>query len=146
VKKLPIAAVIALAVTAAVLTAPMAYAQGPSQGDSCVNWHATTQDSNGRTLTCTHLPDSGHLMYWEYGGPQDSGWSNAHGGIGRGYKTTSGYRTGDPDDCIATGHCDPPYTGNNGQGAVGGCYYAGSPGHPEYYIGPDPCTGVPYHY
>jgi hypothetical protein len=48
------------------------YAQGPNQGDSCVNWHATTQDSSGQTLTCTHLPDSGHLMYWEYGGPQDS--------------------------------------------------------------------------
>jgi hypothetical protein len=49
-------------------------------------------------------------------------------------------------DCIATGHCDAPYTGNNGQGAVAGCYNAGGPGHPEYYIGPDPCTGVPYQY
>jgi hypothetical protein len=56
-----------------------------------------------------------------------------------------GAEAGDPHDCIATGHCDPPYTGNNGQGAQAGCYYAGSPGHPEYYIGPDPCTGVPYH-
>jgi hypothetical protein len=57
---------------AAVLTPLTPFAQQPGQGDSCVNWHATTQDSNGQTLTCTHLPDSGHLMYWEYGGPQDS--------------------------------------------------------------------------
>jgi hypothetical protein len=67
-----IGGVVALAATAAVLTPGTASAQGPSQGDSCVNWHATTQDGNGQTLTCTHLPDSGHLMYWEYGGPQDS--------------------------------------------------------------------------
>jgi hypothetical protein len=48
--------------------APLAHA---GQGDLCYNWHATMQDSNGQTLTCTHLPDSGQLMYWEYGGPQD---------------------------------------------------------------------------
>ena len=89
-KKLSMAAVIALAVTAAGLTAPMAYAQ-PSQGDSCVNWHATTQDSNGRTLTCTHLPDSGHLMYWEYGGAQDSGYRSIPGG----YKASPGDPNGD---------------------------------------------------
>jgi hypothetical protein len=70
----------------------------------------------------------------------DATGGNARGGIG----THSGWKTG-AHDCVATGHCDPPYTGNNGQGAQGGCYYAGSPGHPEYYIGPDPCTGSPYH-
>jgi len=35
----------------------------PNPGDQCWNWHATTQDSAGRTMICTHLPDSGHLMY-----------------------------------------------------------------------------------
>ena len=42
------------------------YAQQPSPGDPCVNWHATTQDASGQTMYCTHLADSGHLMYWEY--------------------------------------------------------------------------------
>jgi hypothetical protein len=64
-----------VAAAAAIVLAPLAHA-GPNQGDSCVNWHATTQDSNGRTLTCTHLPDSGHMMYWEYGGAQDSAYRN----------------------------------------------------------------------
>jgi hypothetical protein len=47
-----------------VFTAPTAHA-APSIGDSCVNWHATTQDAKGQTLVCTHLADSGHMMYWE---------------------------------------------------------------------------------
>lgn len=48
------------------------YAQSPAPGDLCYSWHATTQDSNGQTMTCTHTPDSGHLMYWELGGPRDT--------------------------------------------------------------------------
>ena len=44
----------------------------PNAGDQCWNWHATAQNANGQTMTCTHLPDSGHLMYWEIGGPRDS--------------------------------------------------------------------------
>jgi hypothetical protein len=51
-------------VAAAISTAPMAHA-APSVGDVCYDWKATAQDSNGQTLVCTHLPDSGHLMYWE---------------------------------------------------------------------------------
>ncbi|MGO9035826.1 hypothetical protein [Mycobacterium sp.] len=57
----------------AIIFAPSAHAQQIGQGDQCYNWHATTQDSNGNTLTCTHPADSGHMMYWEYGGPQDTG-------------------------------------------------------------------------
>jgi hypothetical protein len=53
----------AVAVAASVFSAPLAHAAGP--GDLCYNWHATTTDSNGNTLVCTHTPDSGHLMYWE---------------------------------------------------------------------------------
>jgi hypothetical protein len=45
----------------------------PSPGEVCYNWHATTQGPNGNMMTCTHLPDSGHIMYWEYGGPRDTG-------------------------------------------------------------------------
>ncbi len=44
----------------------------PNAGDQCWNWHATAQNANGQTMTCTHLTDSGHLMYWEIGGPRDS--------------------------------------------------------------------------
>jgi hypothetical protein len=59
---------------AAALVLPLTpYAQSPPPGDVCYNWHATTQGPNGQTMTCTHLPDSGHIMYWEYGGPRDSG-------------------------------------------------------------------------
>ncbi len=62
------------AITAALVFVPLTpYAQAPTPGQQCQTWHATTQDANGQTMTCTHLPDSGHLMYWEYGGPRDSG-------------------------------------------------------------------------
>jgi hypothetical protein len=44
---------------------PLAHADPPSPGSLCYSWHATTTDSNGNTLVCTHTPDSGHLMYWE---------------------------------------------------------------------------------
>lgn len=71
------------AVAAAVLTAPMAYAN-PNQGDQCMNWHATTTNNNGNFLVCTHLADSGHIMYWE-SSIQD-----------RAYRT-SGYKT-EPDN------------------------------------------------
>jgi hypothetical protein len=71
-RKLLIGAAVAVSLPLVTLShAPLAHA---GQGDLCYNWHATTQDSNGQTLTRTHLPDSGHLMYWEYGGAQDSGW------------------------------------------------------------------------
>jgi hypothetical protein len=51
-------------IAAAISTAPMAHAS-PSVGDVCYDWKANAQDANGQTLVCTHLPDSGHLMYWE---------------------------------------------------------------------------------
>ena len=54
----------AVLIAAAISTAPMAHAS-PSVGDVCYDWKATAQDANGQTLVCTHLPDSGHLMYWE---------------------------------------------------------------------------------
>jgi phthiodiolone/phenolphthiodiolone dimycocerosates ketoreductase len=54
-------------------TSRFPFAQNPSPGQQCMNWHATATDANGRVMTCTHLPDSGHIMYWEYGGPRDSG-------------------------------------------------------------------------
>ena len=60
----------------AVLAAGILFAPAPltlSPGDVCYNWHATTRGPNGNTMTCTHLPDSGHIMYWEYGGPRDTG-------------------------------------------------------------------------
>jgi hypothetical protein len=65
-----------MAAGAATLIIPLAHAPQAhaAAGDPCNTWHATMQDSSGRTLTCTHLPDSGHLMYWEYGGAQDSGF------------------------------------------------------------------------
>jgi hypothetical protein len=44
-----------------IFTAPLS----PALGDQCQSWHATTTDSSGNTLVCTHTPDSGHLMYWE---------------------------------------------------------------------------------
>jgi hypothetical protein len=57
------------AVLPVVLAVGIAYPLTPfaqiQQGDLCYNWHATAPDVNGRTLICTHLPDSGHLMYWE---------------------------------------------------------------------------------
>ena len=59
-KALSIAALLA----GSVITAPVANA-APSVGDVCYNWKATATDANGQTLYCTHLPDSGHLMYWE---------------------------------------------------------------------------------
>jgi hypothetical protein len=53
-----------LLLAAAISVAPVAYAS-PSAGDVCYNWKATSSDTSGQTLYCTHLPDSGHLMYWE---------------------------------------------------------------------------------
>jgi hypothetical protein len=52
------AAVLAAGIT---LAPPLA----PAPGDQCQNWHATTTDSSGSTLVCTHTPDSGHVMYCE---------------------------------------------------------------------------------
>jgi hypothetical protein len=62
-------ALIAAALAAAISTAPVAYAD-PSAGDLCYNWRASASDGNGGTLTCKHLDNSGHLMYWEYGPPE----------------------------------------------------------------------------
>ena len=64
------AAAAGIAAIAAVALAPVPLS--PNPGEQCWNWHATAQDASGQTMTCTHLPDSGHLMYWEYGGPRDS--------------------------------------------------------------------------
>ncbi|WP_422223382.1 hypothetical protein [Mycobacterium sp.] len=63
----------AVTIGAGLTFAAPAHAQ-PAPGEQCQNWHATAPDSNGQTLTCTHLPDSGHLMYWEYGGAKDSAY------------------------------------------------------------------------
>jgi hypothetical protein len=66
-----------LAAATAITLAPLAHA-GPNQGDQCMDWHATTTGPDGRTMTCTHLGlndgDSGHIMYWEYGGARDSAY------------------------------------------------------------------------
>lgn len=86
--------VVALALGAGLMFAPSAHATG--QGDQCWNWHATMQDSSGRTLTCTHLADSGHMMYWEYGGAQDSA-----------YKTGTGFKTDDQSDWYGFGSGRP---------------------------------------
>jgi hypothetical protein len=51
-------------IAAVISTAPAAHAS-PSAGDLCYNWKATASDASGQQLVCTHLPDSGHLMYWE---------------------------------------------------------------------------------
>lgn len=59
-----------VAAVAAIALSPVPLS--PNAGDQCWNWHATAQDASGQTMTCTHLPDSGHLMYWEIGGPRDS--------------------------------------------------------------------------
>ena len=53
-----------VAAAAAIAFAPLAQAS-PNPGDSCNNWHATTQGGNGQTLYCTHREDSGLQMYWE---------------------------------------------------------------------------------
>jgi hypothetical protein len=52
----------------------VADADQPAAGDQCMKWHATTTDNNGNAMTCTHTADSGHLMYWEIGGAQDTAW------------------------------------------------------------------------
>jgi hypothetical protein len=43
----------------------------PSPGDPCSAWHATTQDSSGRTMWCNHLMTGDHSLAWQYGGPSD---------------------------------------------------------------------------
>jgi hypothetical protein len=67
---LKIASIAAIAAAAVIALTP--FAQSPNPGDQCMNWHATVTGPNGQTMTCTHLPDSGHIMYWEYGGPRDT--------------------------------------------------------------------------
>jgi hypothetical protein len=52
-----------LAALAIAITPLTPFAQ-VTQGDACLNWHASAQDANGNTLWCTHTPDSGHVMYW----------------------------------------------------------------------------------
>lgn len=64
---------------------PAAHADTAVQGQICYNWHAQVQDTNGRTLSCVHGTDTGHLMYWQYGGFTDAwppGWAH-----GSGFKT-----------------------------------------------------------
>jgi hypothetical protein len=45
-------------------------------GIACAPWRrlipAAGGPATGERLTCARLPDSGHLTYWEIGGPQDS--------------------------------------------------------------------------
>jgi hypothetical protein len=88
-------------VAAALSTAPVANAS-PSAGDLCYNWKATTTGAGGQTLYCTHLNDSGHLMYWETSmrEPQlPSSWVSG-----------SAYR---PNGWMQ-GRGDPGWYGNNG--------------------------------
>jgi hypothetical protein len=88
-----------VAALAAITFAPTAQAN-PSQGDQCMNWHATTTDNNGNFLVCTHLPQtapgggSGHIMYWE-SSIQD-----------RSYRT-SGFKTDPSDDWYGFGSGHP---------------------------------------
>jgi hypothetical protein len=98
-RKLRIAAAIAASPFALVALSQAPAAQATTQGDQCYNWHATMQDANGRTLYCTHLPQSapgggsGHLMYWELS-IQDSA-----------YRTTpSGFKTDDGWYGFGSGH------------------------------------------
>ena len=67
-------AVLAAAGVTLITPAPGAHADPPAAGQQCVDWHATATDASGRALTCTHTADSGHLMYWEVGGAQDTAW------------------------------------------------------------------------
>jgi hypothetical protein len=120
-RKLLMTGVAALAAITLTLQAPVAQA---AQGDQCWNWHATMQDSSGQTLTCTHLPDSGHLMYWEYGGAQDTGFktdtSNPYGHNGpcdsrNVHVSRIDPQTGNAIEVWGPPGCDPslPMTGNN---------------------------------
>jgi hypothetical protein len=88
-KTIATAALVAVAIS----IAPVAYAS-PSAGDVCYSWKATTTDEGGQSLFCTHLPDSGHLMYWETSmrEPQlPPGWVN-----GSAYRPTWKQGRGDP--------------------------------------------------
>lgn len=46
-----------------------AYAQAPSPGDACSEFHATTQDDTGRTMWCNPTMTGSHSLLWQYGGP-----------------------------------------------------------------------------
>jgi hypothetical protein len=59
----------ALLAAAAISIAPAAHA-APGAGQICYNWNTSVSDGQGGTLTCKHRSDSGHLMYWQYGGPE----------------------------------------------------------------------------
>jgi hypothetical protein len=48
-----------------------ARADPPSPGDPCSAWHATTQDSSGKTMWCNHMMTGTHGLVWQYGGPSD---------------------------------------------------------------------------
>jgi hypothetical protein len=69
-------------------------AQATTQGDQCFNWHATASDGNGRSLTCVHPPDTGHIMYWEFSGRAGD----------YGYRTPSGFKTDDGWYGLGSGH------------------------------------------
>jgi hypothetical protein len=49
----------------------LAHADLPSPGDPCSVWHATTQDSSGKTMWCNHMMTGTHGLVWQYGGPSD---------------------------------------------------------------------------
>jgi hypothetical protein len=56
---------------AALAVVTVGYAQAPSPGDSCTTLHATTQDTNGRTMWCNPTMTGDHNLVWQYGGPPD---------------------------------------------------------------------------
>jgi hypothetical protein len=117
------AALISAVLAAGALSAPPAPAQ-PAPGDRGQACSATKQDSNGRTMTCTHTADSLHLMYWEFGGPQNSGYktdpSNPYGHNGPCdsrdvHVSKVDPQTGNAIEVWGPPGCDPslPMTGDN---------------------------------
>jgi hypothetical protein len=66
-----LAAIAALAPLGVIAEIGLAHADPPSVGDPCSVWHATAQDSNGKTMWCNHMMTGTHGLVWQYGGPSD---------------------------------------------------------------------------
>jgi hypothetical protein len=61
----------ALAPFVAVAGAGPALADPPSVGDACSEFRATTQDTEGRTMSCNHTTTGDHSLVWQYGDSSD---------------------------------------------------------------------------
>ena len=62
----------AIAVASSIAFAPetaTARADAPTPGDGCTELHATTNDTNGRTMWCNPTMTGDHTLVWQYGGP-----------------------------------------------------------------------------